>query len=170
MGVTRRSCHFPAPWAGITLLDIKAACPSVLLVWIWRVLEHVGAPPWVVIAPQSLFFDSSAMVVSNRVLTEAAFFTGRGIKQRRPSSGSVWALLFDPIVRRLTALASDPRAVITALANDLAAAFFNSPAARVGHGIARNARPGRPIPFALKVHRGDLFFWHKFQHAARTCG
>lgn len=126
MGVMHRSCHFPAPWAGVTLLDIKAAFPSALRGWIWRVLDHLGAPPWVATALQALYFHSSAMVASNGVLTEATFFIGRGIKQGCASSSSVWALLFDPIVRRLTALVSAPRAVIAALADDLAAAFFNS--------------------------------------------
>lgn len=40
--------------------------------------------------------------------------------------GSVWALLFDPIVGRLVALRPDPRSVVTALADDLAAAFLDS--------------------------------------------
>lgn len=123
-----RSCFFPAPLSGITLLDIKAAFPSALWSWIWRVLKRMGAPCWVTTALQALYLNSSATVVFNGIVSTAHFHIGRGIKQGCPSSGSVWAILFDPIVRRLVANVRecDTRAMMSALAGDLAAAFFDS--------------------------------------------
>lgn len=48
----------------------------------------------------------------NGVFSEASFPTCRGIEQGCPSSGSVWANLFDPVVRRLLALALAHRSAI----------------------------------------------------------
>lgn len=42
-----------------------------------------------------------------------------------PASGSLWALLFDPVVRALVNAQPQPQGSLTAFADDLAAAFVN---------------------------------------------
>lgn len=49
----------------------------------------------------------------------------RGILQGCPASGSLWALLLDPVARALSHAHLEPQGSLTAFADDLAAAFAN---------------------------------------------
>lgn len=64
-------------------------------------------------------------VISGGVVSSSSFPIQRGILQGCPASGSLWAILFDPIVRSLAAANPKPGGSLTAFADDLAAAFIN---------------------------------------------
>lgn len=96
-----RAPSYDAMDVGIVLFDIKAAFPSLGWAWIWAVLEEMNIPAWLITALRALYEGSTARIVFGGVVTDAFFGISRGIKQGCPSSGSVWALAFDPAVRLL---------------------------------------------------------------------
>lgn len=109
----------------IVLFDIRSAFPSVAWQWIWKVTRAVSAPAWLITAVQLLYEGSYSDVVFAGEVSEHGFPIRRGILQGCLASGSLWAILFDPIVRALMAAHPEPRGSLTAFADDLAAAFIN---------------------------------------------
>lgn len=93
---------------GIFLFDVEAAFPSASQEWIWQVLRHMGLPLPSRRAIRALYSDVSVHFLLNGQLSKRSVCVTSGIKQRCPSSGSLWALLYDPVVRALASV-SPPR-------------------------------------------------------------
>lgn len=110
---------FPA----VVLFDIRAAFPSVAWEWIWLVLSAIGALPWLIVVVRLLYDGSVSDVLFGGVVSSASFPIQRGILQGFLASGSLWAILFDPIVRTLAAAHPEPGGSLTAFADDLVVAF-----------------------------------------------
>lgn len=103
---------------GTRLFDISAAFPSVAWERIWALLEAVSLPIWVV-RVWGLMEGSEAQVYLNgRFCDGASFAVRRGIRQGCLTSGSLWALFFDPVVRCLTAALPSPHDSLTCFADD----------------------------------------------------
>lgn len=97
--------------SGTTLFDIAAAFSSIAMEWIWAVVEALNLPPWLEAAIRCLLVASQAQDYINGVIHgEANFRIERGIRQGWPTSGSIWALIFDPIVRWHIQALSSPHA------------------------------------------------------------
>lgn len=110
---------------GATLFDISAAFPSVTREGLRAILVELGLPVWAERAVRSLMANSDATVYINVIVHTGA--VAGGIRQGCPTSGSIWALLrcsSTPILRRLTAALTSPRASLTCFADDLAASFI----------------------------------------------
>lgn len=75
---------------------------------------------WLVSALRAQYEGSTARIVFGGVLTESVFDIARGIKPCCPSSGSVWALVFDPAARLLCAHLRGPLDEISVFAGDIA--------------------------------------------------
>lgn len=109
---------------GTCLFDISAAFLSVGWHWICSLLDELRLPPWVVRAVRGLMEGSVARgFLNGRVCEGASFPIRRGIRHGCPTSGSVWALLFDPVVRCLSMALPSPHDSLTCFADDLAAAL-----------------------------------------------
>lgn len=105
----------------VVLFDIKAAFPSVSWQWIWRVLRAISAPPRLIVAVRLIYEGSYSEIVFGRELTDYGFPVRRGSLQGCPVSGSLLAILFDPVVRALAAAHPEPMGSLTAFVDDLAA-------------------------------------------------
>lgn len=108
------------------LFGIRSAFPSIYWQWIWKVMRAVSAPAWLVTAVQLLYQGSSSDVVFVGEVTVHSFPVRSGILQGCPASGSLWAILFDLVVRALLTAHPERRGSLTAFADDLAAAFINA--------------------------------------------
>lgn len=147
----------------IVLFDIRSAFPSVSWEWIWRVLRRSSAPDWVITALKLLYNGSFSEVAFAGEASAHGFPVRRGILQGCPASGSLWAILFDPIVRALIDAHLEPRGSLTAFADDLAAAFLNACAwSGTRRAWASGARPScartrrRPTGTGEARRRGKL--------------
>lgn len=110
---------------GTTLFDTSAAFPSVSWEWLRAMLDALRLPDWVIKAVCGLMIGSMATIYINSALFPfASVPVQRGIRQGCPSSGSVWALLFDPVVQRLIAAPPSPHDSLTCFADDLAASLI----------------------------------------------
>ena len=104
-------------------LDQAAAFASVAHSWISLALATIGVPDWLLIGVLALY-DNSAGIIgvgdsSIRIAMKA------GIRQGCPASGSVWALIFDCVVRGLVRLLAPRRGLVRAYADDLALVLMN---------------------------------------------
>lgn len=115
-----RSLRYEASDVAVLLFDIKAAT-SLGWGWIWEVTAEMRVPAWLIAALRALYEGSTARIVFGGVVTEAVFEIARGIKRGCPSSGSVWALVFDPAVRLLRAQLRGPTDELSVFADDIAA-------------------------------------------------
>lgn len=89
---------------GTVLFDIAVAFPSVEWEWLVMAMERQGFPLCVRRLVRGMLENSSATVLFSGTLTGATIVMRRGIRQGCPSSGFLWAILFDPFVRSLTAV------------------------------------------------------------------
>lgn len=87
------------------------------------VLEEMHIPTWLITALRALNEGPTARIVFGGVVTDSFFSISRGVKQGCPSSGSVWALAFDPAVRLLRAKLRGPMGELSVFAADIAAAL-----------------------------------------------
>ena len=87
----------------LLLIDIKAAFPSVAWDWPWYVLDLMKCPEWLIRAVKALYIDSTAQLAVGGLRGVLISITS-GIKQGCPMSGSLWCLVFDPIIRALVEL------------------------------------------------------------------
>ena len=90
----------------LLLIDSKAAFPSVAWEWLWNVLELMDCPEWLVCAVKALYIDSSAQLAAGG-LRGMTICISSGIKQGCPMSGSLWCIVFDPIVRAIIELVGE---------------------------------------------------------------
>ena len=105
----------------LVFLDQKAAFPSVSHLWMFHVLRAMGIPTGILNALGHHYSKVRAQVC----IAFKRFgwvLIASGIKQGDPSSGSLWALLFDPVVRRMCLII--PRSFTNAYADDLAIAML----------------------------------------------
>lgn len=116
-----RSLRYPQSDIAVVLFDIAAAFPSPGWGSIWAVMAGMRIPAWLISSLRALCEGSTAQIVFGGILTDAGFDIARGIKQGCPSSGSVWAMVFDPVVRLLRAQLRGPLDEISVCADDIAA-------------------------------------------------
>ena len=101
----------------LLLIDIKAAFPSVAWDWLWNVLDVMNCPGWLKHAVKALYIDSTAQLAVGG-LRGLDINISSGIKQGCPMSGSLWCIVFDPIVRALIELVRD-LGCLSAFADDI---------------------------------------------------
>lgn len=91
--------------------------------WIWAVLDEMYAPGRLVGTLRALYVGPTALAscVCRDVVTDSVFDIARGIQQGCPSSGSSWALVFDPKVCLLRARMPGPRGEPSVFADDIVA-------------------------------------------------
>ncbi|CAK0891134.1 unnamed protein product, partial [Prorocentrum cordatum] len=85
---------------GHAFFDVASAFPSLAHSFIFAVLREMALPPAIVWAIRELYRDIS-MIVSFRGVQEFMIRCARGVKQGCPLSGLIWALCFDPIIRKM---------------------------------------------------------------------
>lgn len=83
----------------VALFDVAAAFPRLEWRWNFHVLNAQGVPSWVRWLLRGLMVGSTVRVSFGGSVASAAVLMARGMKQGCPTSGSVWVLAFDPIVR-----------------------------------------------------------------------
>lgn len=95
--------HLGENTCGTILFNIAAAFPSVDREWV------VPVDP------------GAAVYLDGTVFSEASLWVQRRIRQGCPASGSIWALLFGLVERRLVAALPSPQDFLTCFADDVAA-------------------------------------------------
>ena len=101
----------------LLLIGIKAAFPSVAWDWLWYVLDLMDCPEWLVCAVKALYIDSSARLAAGGLRGVTIGITS-GIEQGCPMSGSLWCIVFDPIIRALVELVKEVGS-LSAFAGDI---------------------------------------------------
>lgn len=102
-------------------------------VCVWAVLAELSLSEWVHVAMKGILSVSRVEVyINGQVYSEASLLVERGIHQGCPTSGSIWALLCGPVVRRLVGALPSPHAALTCFADDLVASLL-----RLGDGLRR---------------------------------
>jgi exonuclease III len=106
------------------LFDFCTAFPSLAHVWIFLVLSTMRIPDGFVTAIRQLYELCFAMLLFNGAeLT--SLLIGSGIKQGCPMSGSIFALVIDPLIRYLLHTSVMGSICITAFADDIAIVVAN---------------------------------------------
>lgn len=118
--------HLEESVPAIILFDIRTAFPSVWWELIWMVLRRLRVLGWLIRAAHLLYYGSWSGIVFGGSVSDCGFHIRRGILHGCLASGSLWAILFDPVVRALVYAHPEPQGCLTAFADDLAAAFNNS--------------------------------------------
>jgi hypothetical protein len=106
---------------GMLLFDLIAAFPSLAHQWLWVVLRRMRIPRWFIRVLQKLYRNCLAIVVLMG-LRWGRFPMLSGIRQGCPASGTLFALAFDPCFRFIMHMLGPSRGVVTAYADDVAAA------------------------------------------------
>lgn len=108
----------------VVLFDVAAAFPSVEWEHILSCLDAMGMPGWLARGLR-LTYESMRMTVllNGEAFHDIVICLRRSIKQGCPASEAMWALLFDPIVRRLAAALPPCEYALTCFADDLATAL-----------------------------------------------
>ena len=86
--------------SGVLLTDFAAAYPSVNQSWILSVIENTGLPGFLCRFLRSICKDSITHVEFAGA-ERGQFLLARGVRQRCPASGFLFAMAFDPIFRWL---------------------------------------------------------------------
>ena len=109
---------------GLVFLDQRAAFPSVARNFLFWVLRRMGIPEFILVAVLALYSDNIAVVRfgASRAFT---FVMEQGIRQGCPLSGTLWALMFDPVVRMLASRLDYKSSRLSAYADDLAFALHS---------------------------------------------
>lgn len=102
----------------LAFCGIVAAFPSAQWDWIWGCLSHMGIPQWVRDGMR-VTYGQTMVVFNGEVYQDMIVNLRRGIMQGCPASGALWALLFDPIVRRQANARPHPGHCLTCLADDV---------------------------------------------------
>lgn len=91
--------QFQGSVPAIVLFDISVAFPSVAWPRIWRVLRAIAAPEWLIVAIRLIYEGSFSDILFSGEVTSCGYRAQRGILQGCLASGSLWAILFDHLVR-----------------------------------------------------------------------
>jgi hypothetical protein len=141
----------------ILLFDIRAAFPSLAHAWLFVVLLRMGVPRFVIAAIRGLYRGGLATVVLLGARW-AQFPILSGIRQGCPASGSLFALAIDPCIRYLMHHLGPGRGVLTAYADDIAAAvkelfvavrILADAFAVIGRSSALELHPGKVVIIPL---------------------
>ena len=109
---------------GAIFLDQAAAFASISHEWLHLALVAIGVPIWLVTGLLALYHGGRARIGWHGGL-EATIGLASGIRQGCPTSGSVWALVFDPIIRGMYALLRPRGGSLRVYADDVAAGVRN---------------------------------------------
>ena len=103
----------------MVFLDQRAAFPSVARNFVFFVLQAMGVPKFIINAIKKLYDNNWAQVsFGNSEVVE--FQMLQGIRQGCPLSGTLWAILFDPVIRLLSKQVEYKCSRLSAYADDLA--------------------------------------------------
>ena len=105
----------------ILLFDIRAAFPSLAHSWLFVVLLRMGVPRFFIEGIKALYRGGLAVVVVMGARW-GSFPILSGIRQGCPASGTLFALAIDPCIRYIMAQLRPARGILTAYADDIAAA------------------------------------------------
>ena len=105
----------------ILLFDIRAAFPSLAHQWLFVVLRRMRVPIFMINCIKELYRDGIAEVVLMGQRW-GRFPIRSGIRQGCPASGTLFALAADPCIRFIIHKLTPERGVLTAYADDVAAA------------------------------------------------
>ena len=105
----------------ILLFDIKAAFPSLAHQWLFVMLGRMRVPRFITNAIKALYRDGFAEIVLAGSRWDR-FPVRSGIRQGCPASGTLFALAIDPCFRYILTKFGPKRGVVTAYADDIAAA------------------------------------------------
>jgi endonuclease/exonuclease/phosphatase family metal-dependent hydrolase len=141
----------------ILLFDIKAAFPSLAHQWLFVVLIRMGIPKSFIRSVKALYCGGVAVVVLQGARW-GRFPILSGIRQGCPASGSLFALAIDPCFRYIMDKLGPGRGILTAYADDIAAAvkelfealpILASAFAVVGRCSALELHPGKVVIIPL---------------------
>ena len=85
----------------MVFLDQRAAFPSVARNFVFHILEAMGVPSMIIKAIKKLY-DNNMAQVSFGNSEPVEFAMEQGIRQGCPLSGTLWAIMFDPVIRLLS--------------------------------------------------------------------
>ena len=105
--------------SALLFLDFCAAFPSIAQAWIWLCMEHMCLPLWIVRVLRALYFNVTG-IISFGSAAPISINMLSGIKQGCPASGSIFALIIDPVIRWLSYKISSPINHLVAFADDVA--------------------------------------------------
>ena len=105
----------------ILLFDLKAALPSLAHQWLFVTLRRMKVPGFLIESIKALYKDGFAevMLMGTRW---GRFPILSGIRQGCPASGTLFGLAIDPCIRYMMDKLGPQKGVITAYADDIAAA------------------------------------------------
>eukprot|EP00959_Pyramimonas_sp_CCMP1952_P185171 3872045-Pyramimonas_sp.AAC.1 len=102
----------------LLLLDFGNAFPSLIHMFLWRVLELAGPPAGFRLALHATYAFATARVALQGLLLP--FCLDSGVMQGGPSSGSLWALAMDPLSRDMRSrLRKHPGSEVGVCADDV---------------------------------------------------
>jgi hypothetical protein len=90
----------------ILFLDTEKAFDSLDHGFIFKVLKHIGCPPWYINCYQGLLHNIQGIPVLSAP-TKKRIFLNRGVKQGCPMSPIIFALCFDVLLHKLSLLGLD---------------------------------------------------------------
>lgn len=161
----------------LVLFDVASAFPSAEWEWIWRCLDAMGVPRWLSMGLRRTYGDTRmAMLFNGEVFYDIMVVLRRGIKQGCPASGALWALLVDPIVRRLVASLPPRGYARTCFADDLATALGNATVGlrvlipvllemRLAAGLVVHASKTQLLNFSDRRSRRHGCCWARVRHS-----
>lgn len=137
--------HQPERAPGVLLLDQAQAFVSVFRTFLWAAL----GPHPVMRALWALYAEGTAQTLIQGVAGRP-FAVGPAIRQGCPASGSVWAILYEPVVRRIRRLAARVASVVPGVFADDIGVVANEvvAAARVVGALAPRMTAGA----GLRLH------------------
>ena len=106
---------------GGMFLDRKAAFASVSHEWLRGALVASGVPGWLTDLVDALYDDGDALLQLGSAECRRIVIAS-GIHQGCPASGTLWAIIFDPVLR---GLALDTDGVVCGFADDIGIAMRN---------------------------------------------
>lgn len=105
------------PLGALLLFDFNAAFPSLSHDYLWKILSHIGVPPYFLQAIRSLYHQNShSLVISGQLFPSSTLQSG--VRQGCPLSPTLFVLALDLLLTQLETNLG-PAAIIRAFADDI---------------------------------------------------